>query len=53
MVDESNPMPTSQLVRWLAVGVLILAALGLYFRDGRRMPSLDSAPAALDTTSTR
>jgi hypothetical protein len=44
MADESNEMPTSQIVRWLVVGLLILGAAGLYFTHGRTLPPL--APAA-------
>jgi len=51
MVDESNVMPTSQVLRWIVVGVLILACVGLYFSHGRSLPPLDSAPA--DTSVTR
>jgi hypothetical protein len=54
MADESNDaMPASQLVRWLAVALLILAAVGLYFRDGRHAPPLRPAAAAPDTTAAR
>jgi hypothetical protein len=54
MADESNDaMPASQLVRWLVVGVLILAAVGLYFRDGRHVPPLRPEAAVPDTTGPR
>ena len=54
MADESNQeMPASQLVRWLVVGVLILAAVGLYFRDGRHVPPLRPEAAVPDTTAGR
>lgn len=52
MPDESQVLPTSRIVRWIAIGVLILFAVGLYFRDGRRLEPLTApeppapAPAA-------
>jgi len=46
MPDESNELPTSRVVRWVALGVLIFVAVALYFRDGRRIPSLTETPAA-------
>jgi hypothetical protein len=45
MADESNVLPTSRIVRWVAIGALLVFALGLYFRDGRTLPPL-TAPAA-------
>ena len=47
MPDESNELPTSRVVRWVALGVLIFVAVALYFRDGRRIPSLTETPAAV------
>ena len=48
MADESDVLPASRVVRWIAVGALIAFALALYFRDGRRLPPLTSpaGPAA-------
>ncbi|MGH7570155.1 MAG: hypothetical protein ACREL9_14490 [Gemmatimonadales bacterium] len=46
MADESDEMPPSRVVRWIAVGLLILFAIVLYFRDGRDLPPLDATPAA-------
>jgi hypothetical protein len=43
-------MPASQLARWLGVAALILGAVVLYFRDGRRVPPLGPAHVA-DTTA--
>jgi len=45
MADESNLLPTSRIVRWVAIGALILLAVGLYFRDGRELPPLTAPPA--------
>ena len=46
MVDESNVLPPSRLVRWAVLGALIVIAVALYFRDGRRVPPLGGGPAA-------
>jgi hypothetical protein len=40
MADESNVLPTSRLARWVAIGVLIVFAVVLYFREGRHVPPL-------------
>jgi hypothetical protein len=45
MADESHVLATSRIVRWAAIGALLVAALALYFRDGRNLPPL-TAPAA-------
>ncbi len=45
MPDESNALPTSRIGRWIIFGALILLAVALYFRDGRRLPPLPAAPA--------
>jgi len=45
MPDESDAVPASRIVRWIAVGALIAFAVGLYFRDGRRLPPLTAAPS--------
>ncbi|HYU00346.1 MAG TPA: hypothetical protein VEK85_08210 [Gemmatimonadales bacterium] len=44
MADESNVLPTSRIVRWVAIGALIVLAVALYFRDSRTLPPL-TAPA--------
>jgi hypothetical protein len=44
MADESNVLPTSRVVRWVAIGVLIALAVALYFRESRTLPPL-TAPA--------
>ncbi len=46
MADELNEMPPSRIVRWIAVGLLILFAVVLYFRDGRDLSPLEATPAA-------
>jgi hypothetical protein len=49
MAQDSDRMPTSRLVRWAAMGVLIMLAIAFYFRDGLRLPPLEAgagAPAA-------
>jgi len=45
MPDESNALPTSRIARWLIFGALIVFAVALYFRDGRRVPPLTATPA--------
>ena len=45
MTDESNVLPTSRIVRWVAIGALILFGIALYFRGGRQLAPL-TAPAA-------
>ena len=49
MPDESDAVPASRIVRWIAVGALLAFAVGLYFRDGRRLPPLTAAPASQRT----
>jgi hypothetical protein len=46
MRDESNVLPSGRVLRWIAVAVLLLGAVGLYFRDGRRVAPLAAAPLA-------
>ena len=53
MPDESNDIPVGRLVRWLALGALILFAVALYFRDGRRVVPFGAAPVAADTLPAR
>lgn len=40
MPQDSSRIPSSRLVRWAALGVLIVVAVALYFRDGRSLPPL-------------
>ena len=44
MPDESNVLPTSRVVRWLAIALLIGLAVVWYFRAGTRVAPL-TAPA--------
>jgi hypothetical protein len=52
MPDDAPALPTSRLARWIAIGAVIVFAVALYFRDGRRLPPLSSptapAPAAAE-----
>ncbi len=43
MADESTVLPTSRVARWIAEGAMILLAVALYFRDGRRLAPLTAA----------
>ncbi len=44
MADESNVLPASRIVRWIALGALIALAVALYFRAGLHLPPV-TAPA--------
>ncbi len=46
MADEAIILPTSRIVRWLAIAAVIAFAVALYFRDGRNVPPLTGTPAA-------
>jgi len=48
MAEEAADLPTSRLARWIAIAAVIVFAVALYFRDGRRLPPLTSpaSPAA-------
>ena len=50
MADESNLLPPSRLVRWMALGAVILFAVSLYFRWGTRLPPVSAAAAAEPAT---
>ena len=54
MADESNlgVIPTKRALRWAAFALLVLGAVALYFRDGRRVAPF-AAPAAHAADSTR
>jgi hypothetical protein len=45
MPDDSPVLPTSRIARWVAAGVLIILAVALYLRDGRRLAPLTATPA--------
>ena len=59
MPDESNELPTSRIVRWVALALAIGFAVALYFRAGVRLaplttppPSPPSRPPAAPTPAT-
>ena len=52
MADESNAFGIARLVRWLALAVLIVFAVALYFRDGARVAPFGPASSA-DSASGR
>ncbi len=47
MADDANLLPPSRLVRWIALGAVILFAVGLYFRWGTRVPPVRAAGGAV------
>ena len=51
MADESNVLPTSRIVRWVAIGALLVFALALYFRDGRTLSPV-TAPGSATASPT-
>jgi len=53
MADEPNTFTMARLVRWLALGALVLFAVALYFRDGSRVAPIGTPPAAADTAAER
>jgi len=44
MPDESNELPTSRIVRWVALAAVIAFAVALYFRAGVRLAPLTTPP---------
>jgi len=46
MPDESNELPTSRIVRWVALAVAIGFAVALYFRAGVRLAPLTTPTPA-------
>ena len=46
MPDESNELPTSRIVRWVALALAIGFAVALYFRAGVRLAPLTTPPPA-------
>jgi len=44
MPDESNELPTSRIVRWVALALAIGFAVALYFRAGVRLAPLTTPP---------
>ena len=55
MAEESNLLPPSRLVRWMALGAVILFAVTLYFRWGTHLSpvSAAAAPAPVAPSPTR
>jgi len=53
MPDQSNVLPPSRLVRWVAVGVLIGVSVALYFTAGRHTAPLTAAATSGVADSTR
>lgn len=51
MPDEPIIIPASRLWRWLVLAGLLVAAIALYFRDGRRLQSLDAGAGAVQGDS--
>jgi len=44
MPDESNQLPTSRIVRWVALAIVVGFAVALYFRAGVRLAPLTAPP---------
>ena len=40
MPDDSNALPLGRLVRWIAIALLLLLGLALYFRTGLHVAPL-------------
>src|SRR5207302_9133328 len=51
MADELNVLPTSRIVRWVAIGASLVFSLALYFRDRRTLPPL-TAPTSSTASPT-
>ena len=45
MPDESNELPISRIVRWVALAVVIGFAVALYFGAGVRLAPLTAPPS--------
>ena len=52
MADESNlgAVPATRALRWGVFALLVLAAVVLYFRDGRRLPAFAAPTSSADST---
>ena len=44
MPDEADALPTSRIVRWVALAMVIGFAVALYFRAGVRLAPLTAPP---------
>ena len=52
MAEELSKLSPQRAAGWAAIGVLIVAAVALYFVYSPSIPPL-TEPAAVDTTATR
>jgi len=53
MADESNIISTIRLARWLALAVLLVGGIVLYFRSGTTLPPFGSVEPSAETETTR
>jgi len=53
MPDESNELPTSRIVRWVALALAIGFAVALYFRAGVRLAPLTTPPPSPSSPPSR
>ncbi len=53
MPDDSAPLPTARLARWIAIAVLIMFTVLLYFRDGRDLLPITGGTPPVTTTPAR
>jgi hypothetical protein len=52
MPDDSPVLPTTRFARWIAIAVLILFTVLLYFRDGSDLPPITGGTPAPPATTT-
>lgn len=50
--DDSPPLPTSRIARWVAIGAAIVFAVALYFRDGLHVQPLTNTPSTAPAAQT-
>ena len=53
MPDDSPVLPASRFARWIAIAVLILFTVALYFRDGSNLPPVTGGTPPATTTPAR
>lgn len=53
MSDENSVIPTSRLIRWLMLVLLLCGGVVLYFRDGVRLPAFGSVEPTAESDTTR
>ena len=51
LAQPEETLPPGRIVRWLVLAGVILFSVGLYFRYGRDVAPLGSAPADATTTT--